>query len=57
MRVKSFYVTTAANIIKNGQIRASVSARAEQFNTKIIKPDELTNFEQIIRKELKIMKE
>jgi len=57
LRVQSFFVTTSPHIIKDGQIRQSVRARAEQFKTEIIKPDEIVNFETIIRKKLKIMEE
>lgn len=54
LRVQSFYLTTSPHIIKNGQIRHYVKARAEQFKTGIVKPDELINLEKIIRKTLKI---
>lgn len=54
LRVQSFFVTTSPHIIKDGQIRQSVRARAEQFKTEIIKPDEIVNFETIIRKNLKL---
>lgn len=55
LRVKSFFVTTSRNIMdKNGQIRQSIKARAEQFNTEIITHENIHNLEEILRQKLKI---
>jgi len=49
LKIKSFLVTTSTSIFKNGDIRPSVKARAEQFNTKIIHKDELSRFRETIK--------
>ncbi len=50
LKIKSFLVTTSTAIFKNGDIRPSLKARAEQFRTKIIHKDELLNFKEIIKR-------
>lgn len=54
LRVKSFLVTTSPYILKNGKLRPSVSARAEQFNTVVVPPAEVYRFEEILREKLNI---
>jgi hypothetical protein len=54
LRVNSFLVTTSPYILKDGKLRASVQARAEQFNTRVITPPEVYRFEDIISEVLNI---
>jgi len=55
LRVKSFFVTTSHHIMnKNGQLRQSIKARAEQFNTEIITQENIHNLEEILKQKLKI---
>jgi hypothetical protein len=53
LKVRSFLVTTSPYILKNGELRQSVKARAEQFNTKIIPPAEVMNFREVLIQTLK----
>jgi len=52
LKIKSFLVTTSPYIFKNGEIRPSVKARAEQFNTIIISKDKINNFKSIMKDKL-----
>jgi hypothetical protein len=54
LRVKSFLVTTSQYILKDGKLRPSVQARAEQFNTNVISPSEVINFGKILSEKLNI---
>jgi hypothetical protein len=55
LRVRSFFVTTSQKIMdENGQIRQSIKARAEQFNTEIITYENISNLEEILKQKLKI---
>ena len=54
LKVNSFLVTTSPYILKNGELRQSVKARAEQFKTVVITPEEICKFENILVKELKL---
>ena len=53
LRGKSFLVSTSPYIMKNDEIRASVRARAEQFKTTIIPPDDFINCGRIIAEQIK----
>lgn len=57
LRVKSFLVTTSPYILKNGKLKQSVSARAEQFNTVVVPPSDVHRLEEILRRELKIFQD
>jgi len=50
LKVNSFLVTTSPYILKNGELRQSVKARAEQFKTVVITPEEICKFENILVK-------
>lgn len=55
LKVKSFFVTTSQHIKgKNGQLRPSIKARAEQFNTEIIGPEAIINLKEILQAKLKL---
>jgi len=54
LKVKSFLVTTSPYILKNNEIRQSVKARAEQFNTEIIPPAEVRNFRKYLTQKLRL---
>lgn len=54
LKVRSFLVTTSSYILKNGDIRQSVRARAEQFNTQVIPPAQVPNFRKVIIKQLNL---
>jgi len=54
LRVSSFWVTTSAKILKNDDLAPAVSARAEQFNTTIIPPQEVKKFGSTVANKLKI---
>ena len=54
LRVRSFLVSTSPHIMKNGVIKPSLAARAEQFNTTVIAPDEVKNFGKLLADKLKI---
>jgi hypothetical protein len=54
LRVGSFFVSTSPHIMKDGKLKGSVSARAEQFKTTVVKPDEVVAFGAIVRRELRL---
>lgn len=54
LKVKSFLVTTSPYILKNGEIRQSVKARAEQFHTEIIPPAYVPNFKNLLVQHLSL---
>lgn len=54
LRIESFLVSTSPHIIKEGKIKFSLQARAEQFNTKIIPPAEVMNFREVLIQTLKL---
>jgi hypothetical protein len=55
LRVGSFFVSTSPHILdKNGNIKTSITARAEQFTTKVVAPDQVAYFGKILRDKLKI---
>ena len=53
LRVESLLVTTSRNILKDGKLRASFAARAEQFRTTIIPPSRVINLKEELKKALK----
>jgi hypothetical protein len=55
LNTKGYLVTTSPHILnKNGEIKTSIKERAEKFRTKVIKPDEVPNFAEIIAEDLKL---
>ncbi len=54
LRVESFFVTTSPYILKDGKIKQSIRARAEQFKTTIIPPSKVSQFGEILERNLKI---
>jgi hypothetical protein len=56
LRVASFFVTTSPYVLKDGRIRESVQARADQFKTTIIAPSQVADFARIIAQTLKIQR-
>lgn len=52
LRVRSILVTTSPYILKDGQMKESVRARAEQFNTEVIPPSKVAAFGAIVSKML-----
>jgi len=54
LRVESFFVTTSPYILKDGKIKQSLRARAEQFKTTIIPPSKVSQFGEILERNLKI---
>lgn len=54
LRVESFFVTTSPYILKDGKIKQSIRARAEQFKTTIIPPSKVSQFREILERNLKI---
>ncbi|MBC2710645.1 MAG: DUF1887 family protein [Desulfosarcina sp.] len=54
LRVGSFLVSTSPYILKNGQVRPSIAARAEHLNTDVISPYEVLNFGQRLKEKLKL---
>lgn len=54
LRVESFFVSTSPHILKDGKLKPSIQARAEQFNTTVIKPSDVINLAQIVAGKLKI---
>lgn len=54
LRIESFLVSTSPHILKDGEIKFSLQARAEQFRTTIIPPSEVINFGEILAEKLKI---
>jgi len=50
--VKSFLVSTSPHIMKNGEIKLAYKARAEQFNTTVIPPDDFIHCGRIIGEKL-----
>lgn len=54
LRVGSFFVTTSPYILKDGKVKESVRARADQFKTTIIPPLEIDKFGEVIGNKLKL---
>ncbi|MCX8026747.1 MAG: DUF1887 family CARF protein, partial [Thermodesulfovibrionales bacterium] len=54
LRVKSFFLTTSPHVLKNGEIRPSIKARAEQLNTEVIPNFDVKNLSAIIKRKLNI---
>lgn len=54
LRIESFFVSTSPHILKDGKIRPSIQARAEQFKTTIIPPNEVVNFSKLFAEKLKL---
>ena len=55
LRVKSFFVSTSPHILRDdGQLKPAIAARAEQFNTTVIPPDEVVCFAAKLKESLKI---
>jgi hypothetical protein len=52
LRVESFFVSTSPYILKDGKLRASVEARAEQFKTTVIPPGEVIHFARNVAEKL-----
>ncbi len=52
LRIESFLVSTSPHIIKEGKIKFSLQARAEQFRTTIVSPSEVINFKGFIVQKL-----
>ena len=53
LRVESFFVTTSPHILKDGKIKQSIQARAEQFKTTIIPPSKVSQFGEILKRNLR----
>jgi len=54
LRVESFYVSTSPHILKDGELKPSIKARAEQFKTTVILPQEVINIAKIVAEKLRI---
>lgn len=54
LKTGSFLVSTSPHLLKDGDLKPSVKARAEQFKTTVIKPDEVINLKEIIAEKLKL---
>ena len=54
LRVKSFFVSTSPHIMRDGQLKQAIAARAEQFSTIVITPDEVAHFGQRLRENLNL---
>lgn len=54
LRVTSFLVSTSPHILKNGEIRPSVAARAEQFSTVVVPPGDVMHWGNRLAEKLKI---
>ena len=54
LRVNSFFVSTSPHILREGLLKPAIAARAEQFNTTVIPPDEVASFGDRLKKTLNI---
>lgn len=54
LRVESFFVSTSPHILRDGQIRPSIAARAEQFKTTVIPPHEVAHFSHKMAEKLNL---
>lgn len=54
LRVGSFFVSTSPHILKDGKVRPSIEARADQFKTVVIPPHDVKRFGKIVAEKLKI---
>ena len=54
LRVKSFLVTTSPFVMRDGQLNEATRARAEQFKTEIISPNDVINLKGILTEKLNI---
>lgn len=52
LKVESFLVSTSPHILKGDELKPSIKARAEQFNTTVIKRDEFVNCAAIITEKI-----
>lgn len=51
--VNSFFVSTSPYILKDGELKPSLQARAEQFKTTVITPDRVVDFRNVVKNSLK----
>lgn len=54
LKTGSFLVSTSPHLLQDGQLKPSIKARAEQFKTNVIKPDEVIKLKEIISEKLKL---
>lgn len=54
LRIESFFVSTSPHILRDGQIKPSIAARAEQFKTTVIPPHDVVHFAQKVAERLNI---
>lgn len=54
LRVESFFVSTSPHILRDGQLKTAVKARAEQFKTTVVTPNEVVDFAKKISEKLKM---
>ncbi len=54
LRVESFFVSTSPHILKDGKLKLAVQARAEQFKTTVISPQNVSRFAEIVAQKLQI---
>jgi len=55
LKIESFFVTTSPHILKkDGEIRESIKAKAEQFKTTLVPPSDVCHFIDILTQILKI---
>ncbi len=52
LRVKSFLVSTSPHLLENGELKDAIKARAEQFNTTVILPDQFVRCGKIIAEKI-----
>lgn len=54
LKTGSFLVSTSQHLLKDGNLKPVIKARAEQFKTTVIKPYEVTKLKEIIAEKLKL---
>jgi hypothetical protein len=54
LRVESFFVSTSPHILIDGHLKSAVKARAEQFKTTVVTPNEVVDFAKKIAEKLKM---
>jgi len=57
LRVNSFWVTTSSRILKDNELLPAVEARAAQFNTTVVPPQNVIRFGEIVARQLDIKKQ
>lgn len=54
LKVESFFVSTSPHILRDGVLKPAIEARAAQFRTTVVPPEEVVRFGQCLKEKLSI---